>query len=145
MINDFRGKYAFLSNFYESPVSYYNPTSDETLTFLNAEAAFQSQKTLNCVFRRRFQFLNPSEAKGLGRNVALRQDWEDVKENVMYEVVKAKFFSNEELAHQLLATGNEHLEEGNTWGDRAWGTVDGVGANKLGIILMKVREELRNV
>lgn len=34
------------------------------------------------------------------------------------------------------------LEEGNTWGDRTWGTVDGVGQNLLGHVLMTVRSVL---
>lgn len=41
MINCFDGKYAFLSNFYNSPVSYAG------LTYRNNEAAFQAQKTLD--------------------------------------------------------------------------------------------------
>jgi predicted NAD-dependent protein-ADP-ribosyltransferase YbiA (DUF1768 family) len=43
----------------------------------------------------------------------------------------------------LLASGGATLEEGNPWGDRLWGVVDGVGENRLGKILMKVRDELR--
>lgn len=60
----------------------------------------------------------------------------------MLQVVRAKFTQNAELADKLLATGDAHLEEGNTWGDRVWGTVNGVGANQLGIILMKIRDEI---
>ena len=44
---------------------------------------------------------------------------------------------------KLLATGDAQLEEGNTWGDRIWGVYQGQGDNRLGKILMKVREELR--
>ena len=62
----------------------------------------------------------------------------------MYEICKAKFTQNEDLKEKLLATGNDILEEGNTWGDRVCGTVNGVGENRLGKILMRVREELRN-
>lgn len=62
----------------------------------------------------------------------------------MYEICKAKFTQNGDLKEKLLATGNDILEEGNTWGDRVWGTVNGVGENRLGKILMRVREELRN-
>ena len=38
-INEFRGDYAFLSNFYPAPVSYMGQT------YANNEAAFQAQKT----------------------------------------------------------------------------------------------------
>ena len=62
----------------------------------------------------------------------------------MEEIVRAKFTQNEELKRLLLATGDKRLAEGNTWGDTFWG-VDlrsGRGENHLGIILMRVREEL---
>lgn len=96
------------------------------------------------IIRRAFAELDASDAKKLGRQVPLRGDWEEVKDNIMYEICKAKFTQNEDLKEKLLATGNDILEEGNTWGDRVWGTVNGVGENRLGKILMRVREELRN-
>ena len=61
----------------------------------------------------------------------------------MKEIVRAKFEQHPELTEKLLATGDTYLEEGNTWGDRIWGTVNGQGANNLGRILMEVREELK--
>ncbi len=136
MINSFRGKYSFLSNFYDSPLEY------DGLCYRNSEAAFQSQKTLKN--REQFCNLSPSDAKKLGRRVQLRNDWENVKLEVMYNVVKAKFSQNEYLKDMLLATGQEYLEEGNNWGDKFWGTCNGVGENMLGKILMRVREELNN-
>jgi len=139
MINEFRGKYFFLSNFYEVPVTY------RGITYRNNEAAFQAQKVSSEDERKTFANLNPSDAKKKGRHVTLRKDidWESVKTVWMYEICKAKFSQNEELRDRLLATGDEYLEEGNTWGDRIWGTVNGIGENRLGKILMRVREELK--
>jgi ribA/ribD-fused uncharacterized protein len=74
--------------------------------------------------------------------VSLRKDWEQVKYDIMLDIVRAKFSQNPEIKEKLIATGNTPLEEGNTGGDRIWGTVNGKGANNLGKILMKVREEL---
>ena len=134
-IDSFRDDNYFLSNFYSCPITY------EGITYQNTEAAFQSAK---CIYERdrvSFASLNPSEAKHLGRSVPLRKDWGNVKVQVMTEIVRAKFDQNPDLAEKLLATGDVYLEEGNDWGDRTWGTVNGVGANLLGQILMQIRAE----
>ena len=123
-ISEFRGEYYFLSNFYSAPVTY------NGMCFENNEAATE------------FCRLNPSEAKRLGRRVKLRGDWEAVKDTVMYEICKAKFSQNPDLADKLVATKDAELIEGNTWGDRIWGVCDGVGENRLGKILMRVRTEM---
>ena len=119
------------------------PVSYNGWDYTNNEAAFQAQKTKNR--RLKFQLFSqasPSEAKAAGRKIDLRSDQEEVKDKVMYEIVLAKFTQNPDLKEKLLATGDEYLEEGNTWGDTIWGTVDGVGENRLGKILMRVRDEL---
>lgn len=136
-INSFRDEYYFLSNFYECYVTY------NGLTYKNNEAAFQAQKCINPKDREKFCNLRASESKKLGRRVVLRKDWEDIKIKVMTDIVKAKFKQNEDLQKKLLATEDAYLEEENTWGDRIWGTVNGVGANNLGRILMNVRKELQ--
>lgn len=77
----------------------------------------------------------------------LRKNWEEVKDNVMEEIIKNKF-STPELAAKLKSTGKEELIEGNYWHDNYWGnctcqkcaTIK--GKNKLGKILMKIRSEL---
>lgn len=45
--------------------------------------------------------------------------------------------------NSLLKTGDAVLIEGNNWGDKIWGQVDGIGENYLRKILMKIREELK--
>lgn len=136
MIDNFRGKYYFLSNFYNAPVTF------EGLTYLNNEAAFQSAKTISKIIRITFTNLDASTAKQYGRKIDLRPDWEDIKIDIMYQICLNKFTQNPELKEKLLATGNQELIEGNTWGDKVWGCVNGVGENKLGKILMRIRREL---
>ena len=138
MINRFFGEYFFLCNFYEAPVTY------KGITYLNNEAAFQSAKTTDNKIKLEFASLNPSEAKRKGRSIKLRADWEEIKEQVMYEICYAKFMQHPELKEKLIMTGKRPLEEGNTWNDKEWGTVNGEGNNKLGKILMKLREEFSN-
>ena len=136
MIDNFRGEYAFLSNFYDAPVEY------NGLSFRNSEAAFQAQKTIDEIERVQFTSLDASNSKRLGRAVTLREDWEKVKIRVMYEICYAKFTQNPRLAEKLVATGDEVLIEGNTWNDKFWGVCNGEGMNHLGKILMAIRTEL---
>ena len=121
MINRFRGEYFYLSNFYEAPVLY------DGILYGNNEAAFQAQKVMDINIRKEFALLSPSDAKRKGRECTLRQDWEAIKEQKMYEICLAKFKQNPELAEKLLLTGNRPLEEGITCNDMDWGTVIGVG------------------
>lgn len=136
MINEFRGSYYFLSNFSDSKIIINN------ITFLNGESAFHSFKDISR--QSDFANLDPSTAKRKGRNVKLRGDWEKVKDDIMYQVIKEKFEQNKDLKQKLIATGDEYLEEGNTWNDTYWGVCRGRGKNMLGKILMKVRLELKN-
>lgn len=136
MINSFREENFFLSNFYLCPITY------NGLRYTNAESAFQAQKTLSRDDRIRFATLDPASAKKFGRQIALRKDWEDIKLKEMKKILIAKFSQNLDLAKKLLDTKDEYLEEGNTWGDKFWGTVNGVGENHLGKILMEIRQQL---
>ena len=143
MIASFDKEYSFLSNFYTSKIEY------EGLTFLNTEAAFHAQKTLDLTERKEFTMLNPSEAKKKGRRLLLRKDWEEVKDEIMYEINMAKFTQNIDLKKKLLDTNEEELIEGNWWHDNYWGDCscdkckEIKGRNTLGNILMRIRKELK--
>ena len=138
-INQFRGQYYWLSNFYTAPIEV------DGIHYLNNEAAFQAAKCNNFKDRVFFSDLAANEAKWLGRRIQLREDWEQIKDEEMYKAVLAKFTQNPDLMEKLLQTENTELIEGNTWNDRYWG-VDlktGKGENRLGKILMRVRKELQ--
>jgi N-glycosidase YbiA len=137
-IDSFQGEYRFLSNFWPAEVVF------EGITYPDVEHAYQSAKTLDMNERRRIAVIaTPAEAKHAGEALQYRADWEQVKIDVMEQCVRYKFTHHPELAAKLQATGDAELEEGNTWGDQIWGVYQGKGANHLGIILMKVRGELR--
>lgn len=135
----FRNEYAFLSNFYPSPIEW------EGLQFPNVECAFHATKTKDMHIREEFVNLSPKMAKKKGRQLCLRADWEDIKVDVMRGLVWKKFITNQDLKEKLLATGDAELVEGNYWGDTFWGfdLRYGRGENHLGTILMNVREKLR--
>jgi ribA/ribD-fused uncharacterized protein len=87
--------------------------------------------------------MTPDQAKRLGRAIACRPSWDQIKDDIMYEIVWSKF-TNIELRELLLATGDEEIVEGNDWGDQYWGVCDGIGLNKLGQTLMQIREDIRS-
>lgn len=145
MIGVFDGEFAWLSNFYESPIA-----DEEGIVYPTVEHYFQAMKTLDSSERFNIAIQpTPGKAKRCGRKVNLRPDWEEVKEEIMFIALRKKF-SNPILKAKLLATGNEYLEEGTTWHDNEWGVCrcercqDILGKNKLGKLLMKLREEIRN-
>ena len=68
-----------------------------------------------------------------------------IKIEVMRECLNLKF-SQEPFKTWLVETGDIHLQEGNTWGDKFWG-VDletGEGENLLGRLIMMIRADLQD-
>ena len=133
VIDDFRGEYFFLSNFYPVEVTY------EGYSYKNNEAAFQAQKDLSR--REEFINLNPMMSKIKGKKVKLRNDWDEVKVSIMEEIVRCKFDQNLDIKEKLINTKGKTLIEGNKWNDTFWGMCNGKGENILGKILMNLREE----
>lgn len=130
MIDSFRDQHSFLSNFYRHGGQ------------ITAEHIFQAMKTKNPV--EQIEILStstPGQAKRLGRQVKLREDWEDIKLLVMEAILRYKFKPGTMEHDLLLATGDEELVEGNTWGDTFWGVCRGKGENHLGKLLMQIRDE----
>ncbi len=87
---------------------------------------------------------SPKEAKthGQSRKHPIRQDWDSVKEDIMRHALRRKF-ERPELCELLLATKNRPLFEGSPF-DGYWGVgKDGRGNNRLGVLLMELRAELR--
>lgn len=88
---------------------------------------------------------SPMMAAELGRSrkVRMRKNWDNMRDNVMYEALKAKFTQHEELKTLLLSTADkvlvEHTENDDYWGDGG----NGKGKNKLGKLLMKLRAEFQ--
>lgn len=136
LIDKFDGEFHFLSNFYRCSVIY------EGIEYKSSEHAYMAAKTDDPIQKDIIRSApSPAQAKRLGRQADLRSDWEDVKLEVMENVLRAKF-SDPRLAEMLALTNGFELVEGNTWGDVFWGECRGIGENHLGKLLMKIRAEL---
>lgn len=138
-IEQFRGQWYFLSNFAITNIEI------DGITYLSAENAFQAMKTTDQKLRKAMSQMLPSEAKKAGRKLNLRPDWDNIKLQVMADIVYKKFDQNPAMRNALLSTGDAHLQERNDWGDIFWGAdLNGVGENHLGKILMTVRNQFAN-
>lgn len=145
-VQGFFGNHRFLSNFhplmhpiidvYEC-IHFYYPT---------VEHAYQAMKTLDPMWRLTIMHAEtPYQAKALARKMPIRYNWEAIKDDVMVDLVRHKFYHNADLKQRLIDTGDQELFEVNNWGDRYWGCDDFLdGNNHLGYILMMVREEVRD-
>ena len=134
-ISYFKGNYRWLSNFERAQIHY------KGIMYQCVEAAYQAQKTTNERVRWIFANLDGREAKALGKEIIIRNDWEEVKLEVMEELIRIKF-NIPKFKQLLLATDDMEIIEGNYWGDTFWGVYKGMGENHLGKIIMKIRDEI---
>lgn len=114
MINSFKDKYRFLSNFYilENPIVW------EGIKYPTNEHFYQAMKTENDFIRAKISLCStPGKSKKEGNKVQLRNDWEEVKDTVMEIGLWLKFLSNRRLLKRLLLTKTKELTEGNYWHD----------------------------
>lgn len=134
-------KYGCFSNF--SPHGFeldglYWPTS---------EHYFQAQKFVGTPHLEKIRLVKtPKDAARMGRERTrpLRQDWEEVKDDIMRQGVLCKFKTHTDIRDILFSTSNAEIVE-NSPIDFYWGCgADGSGKNMLGKILMEAREILHH-
>ena len=147
MIDEFRGKNEFLSNFYKREISldFLPAFPGELITAPTNEHAFQACKSDDANAAKLIvEAADASTAKKLGRQAKLIDGWDDARVGFMKKVCEAKFNQHVDLKMRLLMTGDRPLVEGNTWKDEFWGisSKTGKGENHLGKILMEVRSEI---
>ena len=131
--------YGFLSNFFSAPINI-NGTIWKT-----SEHYYQAQKFTDKTIIETIQnCATPDIAFSLSRQYCeyVREDWNNIRLDIMRFIVEEKFKQNPTLAFLLLETGDvtitEHSHKDSFWGDGG----NGKGENQLGKILMAVREKL---
>ena len=164
------GVYGYLSNFYCNV-----PFSWNGLLFKSSEHAFQTAKFMHDDSLPARTFMNaireartPNMARilanqktasgykwrtdmnaairaSLESGVKIREDWAESKDSIMLSILMAKFFHQPTLLRKLQATKGALLRE-HTSRDRYWGDGgDGSGKNRLGRLLMVVRDEANRI
>lgn len=141
-IEGFFKEYRFLSNFHVKEFTFNGKS------YQSSEHAYQAYKATNEEDHEYIRMSpTPNDAKKRGQKIIMRPDWNDVKINIMREILIEKF-KDEELKQLLLATGDAYLEETNYWHDNFFGVCvcedcqHYSAKNNLGKILMEIRKNL---
>lgn len=158
---DIKEEYGYYSNF--SPYS----VVIEGIKYQTVEHYFQSQKFTDSWYRELIKNantpgiarllahqeigggykwrtdLNPYIQKSIDQEIKWIENWENIKLDIMYVGIYAKFTQHLDLQQKLLDTGNAEIAE-NSPRDNYWGIgKNRDGQNHLGRLLMKLRDELR--
>lgn len=132
--------YGYFSNFSNHPITIKNkvwPTSEHYFQAMKFEGTPYEEELRKTA--------SPGLVAKMGRDRSkpLRKDWEDIKDDVMMEALVAKFTQHADLKQKLLNTKDAVLVE-HTYNDRYWADGgDGTGKNMLGILLMMLRDNLK--
>ncbi|EGC36154.1 hypothetical protein DICPUDRAFT_22458, partial [Dictyostelium purpureum] len=134
--------YYEFTNFYEACFNL------DGLYWKTSEHYYQAQKfSPNKAIMEQVRHLpNPREAFKFGNFKGhkhfIRKDWHDIKEEIMEKAIRAKFEQNSKLQNLLFKTKGSELIENSPFDDY-WGIgINNNGQNRLGVILMKVRDSL---
>lgn len=133
-VKGFFGDYRWLSNFEACDIWY------EGVKYPSTENAYQAAKIIDLKAREPFALMTAAESKKASKAILVRDDWNEIKYDVMSLLSFQKYCNHLDLRQALLDTGEKYLEESNHWKDVYWGVCNGNGDNNLGKILMRVRK-----
>lgn len=158
-------RYGSFSNFFSSPVDFEGrlyPTSEHA--YQAAKFIYPGASNESLVYAELIRAQNtPTKAFYLGRQIVTgsypwqnklrdemkehslavpRADWDEVKVDVMRNILRNKFNQHPSLKSLLLSTGDSKIVE-DSGSDYFWGQgKNGSGQNMLGVLLMDLRTEL---
>jgi len=137
--------YGPFSNLYRRPIMF------EGEEFATSEHAYQAGKARKPAVRK---WLMDAPSPALLAMAAhglyywdIAPGWSSTKFDRMRAVLMAKFTQHQDFRDLLLSTGDARLVESATVDNevnRLWGEVGGVGKNMLGVMLMELRDKLRD-
>lgn len=118
-----------------------------SISYKTPEHHYQAMKSKDQFVRLNISLAkNGIEAKKIGRRIMVRDNWDNLKVDVMTYIQRYRFNSSKYWACKLLEDGSNTIVEFNNWHDNFWGDcicdkcthVD--GKNNLGIILTNIRD-----
>lgn len=135
-----QGPYGYLASY--APYGFVK----DGIYWKTTEHYYQAQKFMDTDLKIRIAFAEtPKLASKLGRNRSykIKEKWDLIRRDVMFEAVYLKFKVNYEIASLLVATQEEYIIE-DTVKENYWGCgPTGNGENRYGEILCEVREIIK--
>jgi ribA/ribD-fused uncharacterized protein len=138
------GDFCGLSNLHPRPMMF------QGVAYASAEHAYQAARARDPAVRAWLMAApSPELVAAAGDALPLDDiapDWAVFHVPLMERIVRAKFVEHGDLRRLLLSTGTAKIVE---WAPedsaiaRFWGEYEGVGENTLGVMLMRLRDELR--
>ncbi len=138
------GDFAGLSNLHPRPMTF------EGIRYASAEHAYQAAKARDPVIRAWLMAAPTTELVAVAGDALAADEivpgWNAQHVALMARIVRAKFLEHADLLQLLLSTGDAKIVE---WAPedsavaRFWGEYEGMGENTLGLMLMRLRDTLR--
>ena len=138
-IAEFKGEYEFLSADYPCKI-----VDSDGIEYESVTCYFVALKATSVGMKKKIARLSPNKARQKSAMLPPNQDYDENKTYYYYLANKAKFDQHEDLKEKLLNTGDSKLINSVTYRDEWAGVRGATGKNKLGIVLMKIREEYKN-
>lgn len=131
-------EYGCFSNFSRHPIE------ADGKWYSTTEHYYQSKKATTPEDAEKVRMASTAKfSKQIAQKIPLRADWENVKQQVMFETLMMKVEQYPEIKDKLLATGDAQIIEDSPF-DYIWGCgADGSGQNLLGKLWMQVRMIVR--
>lgn len=128
------------------------PIIHEGLAYPTTEHFFQAMKSLDQTHRREVAAaFSPGVAKSIGQQCRMRDDWPDIRREVMLYALLHKFAPGTEWRKKLDLTKGFNIVEFNSWHDNIWGDCqcprcrNTYGQNFLGQLLMQIRDATKPI
>lgn len=134
-------EYGFLSNMYLQKMVYAGDV------WTSAEHCYQAQKFTHIpkIYKEVCSAVSGNVARDLAKKYKHQrhENWNEVKEELLFDIMKIKFTTIPEMSHKLLATNNAVLIK-SVPDDPFWGVLpDGTGENMMGEMIMNIRTFLK--
>lgn len=122
------------------------PITFQGISYYTVENFYQAMKSLDPEFHLACSKASPGQSKKMGRTIAIRADWNQIKDDVMLYALREKFAHDPWKTELLQHAGP--LVEYNYWHDNYWGHCtcsqcrDVEHHNKLGKLIEQVKQEI---